>query len=54
MPYSESQRTLARIALSMKRGKTPKSYSKAAAEMCASMTEAQLIDFAESRIKKKR
>jgi hypothetical protein len=51
MPYSEKQRTLARIALSMKRGKTPKSYSKAAAKMSDSMTEKQLEDYAKGDIK---
>ncbi len=53
MPYSEDQRTLARIALSIKRGKTKRSYSKAAAKMAYSMTEAQLEDFATGKIEKK-
>lgn len=52
MPYSENQKALARIALSMKRGKLSKSYSKAAAEMCDSMTEKQLEDYAKGSIKK--
>ena len=46
---SEPQRKLAGIALSIKRGKTPKSYSKEAARMAGSMTEEQLEDFARAR-----
>ena len=46
---SEKQRRLACIALSMKRGKTAKSYSKEAARMCDSMTEQQLKDYCESK-----
>ena len=50
---SESQRKLAGIALSMKRGETPRSYSKEAAAMADSMTEKQLVEFAHSVEKKK-
>lgn len=49
---SETQRRLAGIALSIKRGKTPRSYSKEAANMADSMTEAQLEKFASSVQKK--
>ncbi len=50
---SEAQRRLAGIALSIKRGETPRSYSKEAANMSDSMTEAQLEKFVRS-VKKKR
>ena len=43
---SEAQRRLAGIALSMKRGETPRSYSREAADMADSMTEAQLEKYA--------
>jgi len=43
---SERQRKLAGIALSMKRGKTPKSYSKQAAKMSKSMTTKELRKYA--------
>ena len=46
---SESQRKLAGIALSIKRGKTSRSYSKEAAKMADSMTEEQLGDYARTR-----
>ncbi len=49
---SEAQRRLAGIALSIKRGKTPRSYSKEAAKMADSMTEAQLEKYAHSVQKK--
>ncbi len=52
--YSESQRKLAGIALSMKRGKTPRSYSKEAAKMADTMSEKQLEEFAGSVRKKKK
>ena len=42
---SEAQRTLACIALAIKRGETPKSYSKQAAKMADSMSEEQLADY---------
>jgi len=43
---SERQRKLAGIALAMKRGETPRSYSKEAAKMADSMTEGQLEEYA--------
>jgi len=46
---SESQRKLMCIALSMKRGETPKSYSKEAARLAESMTEEQLKDYCEKK-----
>ena len=49
---SEDQRKLMCVALSMKRGKTPKSYSKQAAKMCDEMTEAQLKEYCQSKVKK--
>lgn len=49
---SEDQKTLACIALSMKRGETPKTYSESAAEMADSMSEEQLVDYCESPIAK--
>ena len=49
---SKNQKTLACTALSIKRGKTPKSYSKQAAEMAESMNEAELVKYCESPIKK--
>lgn len=42
MPYSKSQLALFGIALSMLRGKTPYSYSKQAAKIARSTTEAEL------------
>jgi hypothetical protein len=42
MPYSKNQLTLFKIALSMKRGKTPYSYSKEAARIARSTSEAEL------------
>ena len=53
MPYSENQQKLACIALSMKRGETPRSYSEQAAKMCDSMTEEQLIDYCKGKVKEK-
>ena len=43
---SSSQRKLAGIALSIKRGKTPRSYSKEAAKMADSMSEEELEKYA--------
>lgn len=42
MPYSADQLALFGIALSMKRGVTPYSYSKAAAEIARTTSEAEL------------
>jgi hypothetical protein len=50
---SESQRTLFRIALSIKRGETKRSYSKKAAELADSMSLAELEKYAGEPIKKK-
>jgi hypothetical protein len=52
MPTSENQRTLACIALAIKRGKTPRSYSKAAAEMADSMSEEKLKQWCKGPIEK--
>lgn len=45
---SKAQQRLAGMALSMKRGDTPKSKSKKAAEMAESMSEKELKEFAGS------
>jgi len=45
MPTSKNQKTLACIALAIKRGETPRSYSAEAAKMADSMTEEQLKDY---------
>jgi len=42
MPYTRNQLTLFGIALSMKRGETPYSYSKQAAKIARSTSEAEL------------
>jgi len=42
---SEAQRKLSCIALSIKRGETKASFSKQAAKMAESMSEADLVDF---------
>jgi len=52
MPKSENQRTLACIALAMKRGETPKSYSAAAAKMAESMSEEKLSEWCKGPIEK--
>jgi hypothetical protein len=52
MPKSKNQRTLACIALSMVRGKTPKSYSAEAAKMADSMTEEKLSEWCKGPIEK--
>lgn len=52
MPYSESQRRLAGIALAMKRGETPHSYSEAAYKMMRQMSTEELRDMASKPIKK--
>lgn len=49
---SENQRQLFCIALSIKRGKTPSSYSKQAAKMAGTMSEAQLAEYCGSKVKK--
>jgi len=52
MPVNERQQKLACIALSIKRGKTRASYSKAAAGMAKSMTEEKLAEWCSGPIKK--
>ena len=49
---SEAQRRLFCVALSIKRGETPKSYSKQAAKMASEMSEAQLAEYCGSKVKK--
>jgi hypothetical protein len=49
---NENQKTLACIALAIKRGEQPKSYSKQAAEMAESMSEEDLEHYCKSPIKK--
>lgn len=48
---SEEQRKLFCIALSIKRGKTSKSYSKQAAKMAEEMSEATLKEYCEAKVK---
>ena len=50
---SEAQKTLACIALSIKRGETKASYSKQAAKMASEMKESELVILCGSPIKKK-
>jgi hypothetical protein len=45
VPVSNSQRRLACVALSIKRGETKSSYSKEAASMAASMSEEKLSEW---------
>lgn len=49
---SKAQKTLFCIALAIKRGETPRSYSAEAAKMADSMTEEQLKDYCEQPVKK--
>lgn len=49
---SEKQKTLSCIALSIKRGKTSPDYSKEAAKMASEMSEEQLKDYCEGKVKK--
>lgn len=49
---TESQRKLFCIALSIKRGKTPASYSKQATKMASQMSEQQLADYCGEPVKK--
>lgn len=52
MPYSEAQRTSARIALAAKKGKIKKSKLRGASKsMYNSMSLSQLEDFARGKIK---
>ncbi|MBA7466120.1 hypothetical protein ES707_01295 [subsurface metagenome] len=52
MPVSENQKTLACIALAIKRGETPASYSKEGAEMAKSMSEEKLSEWCKGPVKK--
>jgi len=52
MPVTENQQTLACIALKIKRGETPRSYSTGAAEMADSMSEEKLEEWCKGPIKK--
>jgi len=52
MPVSENQKTLACIALAIKRGETPKSYSEEAAKMADSMSEEKLSEWCKGPLKK--
>jgi hypothetical protein len=52
MPTSAKQRTLSCIALSIKEGKTPRSYSAEAAKMADSMSEEKLREWCGGPIKK--
>ena len=49
---SESQRQLFCIALSIKEGKTPASYSKQAAKMAETMSVEKLADYCKPPVKK--
>ena len=49
---SENQKKLMCIALSIKQGKTAKSYSKEAARLASEMSEEQLKDYCGSPVKK--
>lgn len=48
---SKRQRALMCIALAMKQGKKPKSYSKEAAKISEEMSEEQLKEFCEAPVK---
>lgn len=50
---SKKQRALMCIALSMKKGKIPKNYSRQAAEVSEGMNEAQLREFCEAPVEEK-
>jgi len=48
---SEKQKTLACIALAIKKGEQPKSYSKQAAKMAESMSKEDLEHYCKSPVK---
>jgi len=50
---SENQKTLFCIALAIKRGETPRSYSAEAAKMADEMSEEQLRDYCKAPVKGK-
>jgi len=52
MPKSENQKTLACIALAIKRGEQPRSYSAEAAKMADSMSEEKLAEWCKGPVKK--
>jgi len=52
MPVSENQKTLACIALAIKRGETSRSYSEEAAKMADSMSEEKLSEWCKGPLKK--
>lgn len=52
MPYTKDQITLFGIALAMKRGETPYSYSAAAAKIARSTSEAELKRMIAEGVKK--
>ena len=49
---TEAQRKLMAIALQIKRGELPASYSPEAAKLARTMTERQLRDYAKKPVKK--
>lgn len=49
---TEAQRKLFCIALSIKRGETPKTYSEEAARIAAENTEETLVEYCGSKVKK--
>ena len=49
---SEAQRRLFCVALSIKRGETPKSYSKQAAKLAEENDEATLKEYCGSKVEK--
>ena len=49
---SENQRIKFCIALAIKRGETPRSYSAECAEIADGASEEQLKDYCESKVKK--
>lgn len=53
MPVSKNQQTLSCIALAIKRGETPRSYSAEAAKMADSMPEEKLREWCKGPIEKK-
>jgi len=54
MPYTRDQLQLFGIALSMKRGKTPYSYSEAAAEIARNTSAAKLEEMIGEGVKPKK
>jgi len=52
VPVSRNQKTLACIALAIKRGETPASYSAEAAKMAESMNEEKLKEWCSGPLEK--